>query len=367
MYIHTPDGYTPNVLHFHGSNRAQLDGTFNTILNNHIVNGDFDTKRLKIISTWTDVENCCLLKQCKKSNIPITNCVPEDFDKTQEWYMPNKIKFFIQELEKTEQEIVLFLDGYDVLLTHLDDIVERFEKQPYRILFNPSCNNYPDVTIDKIYGRQNRGIYCYFNAGCVIGYTKDLLKFYKECEQYLSIKNPMNSEQYVIRFGFAKYSCDKKQTFIGIDYMCNIFQSMGYLNSHFNGDEVVFYTKEQEIKNNTKVLILSNLIDNKTLPVLQIMYNAEVLKVNSELSQSFIDYILNRVLPKQIVLYTNIEDIQNIDKDVLKRIFTTFQLNEFNLNIVAHENIEQVEQYVKSNFETNFTEFYNIDITKETI
>ena len=47
--------------------------------------------------------------------------------------MPNKIKFFLDTLEKIDQEYVLFLDGYDVLLTHLDDILDKYLKTVYDI------------------------------------------------------------------------------------------------------------------------------------------------------------------------------------------------------------------------------------------
>lgn len=365
MYIHTPDGYTPNVLHFHGQNRDQLAGTFQTIFNNHLVNGDFDRNQLKVISTWTDEEKCWLLQQCRKANIPITNCVPDSYDRTQEWYMPNKIKFIIQELEKTEQEIVLFLDGYDVLLTHLDDIVQRFKEQKYRILFNPSCNNYPKVTIDLVYGRQNRGLYRYFNAGCVIGYTKDLLKFYKECEQYLSIKNPMNSEQYVIRFAYSNYSADKEQNFIGVDNRCDIFQSMGYLNTQFNDKEVIFWTKEEARKENENVLFISNLIGKELLPILQTIYNAEYIKLNSGLSQEFLDYIITSKLPKQIIVYTNLEELYALDKSVLERLLRTTELNEIVVMFISKEPIEPVQKYIEDNFKPKYVSFEQYDLENE--
>jgi hypothetical protein len=249
MKITNEKGYTPNVLHFHGCNINQLQKTFFTIFEKHIVNNDYDKSRLKIVSTWTNAESCWLYRQCEKNNIDLVNCVPVNYDKNQTWYMPNKIKYFIDILENSNEEIVLFLDGYDVLLTHLDDIIERFENQPYRILFGPSCNNYPNVEIDKIYNRSNMGAYRYFNAGCVIGYREDLLKFYREAWNYNWVNNPWNSEQLIMRVAFSKYSSDKNQTFVGIDYKCVIFQSMGILDSTFNADSVSFAVNRKPIIN----------------------------------------------------------------------------------------------------------------------
>ena len=256
MYIHTSKDYTPNVLHFHGMNLQQLNGTFNIILEKHELKNDFDNHKLAIASTWTNIDQCSVFQQCNRYHIPIYNIVPRTYDTSEPWFMPNKIKFFIEFLNHCEQEIILFVDGYDVLFTHIDDILVRFYKQPYHILFGPSCNNYPNIEIDKIYGRQNKGMYAYFNAGCVIGYRKDLLKFYQESLQYIDCENPWNSEQFILRLAFSKYSKDKKQNFVGVDFESKIFQSMGMMNSSFNKNEVILEPKENELPKN--ILIIYN-------------------------------------------------------------------------------------------------------------
>ena len=236
MIITNHNGFTPNVLHFHGQNIVQLPKTFDYIYKKQTVGSDYDKSKLAIVSTWTDDEKCCLLNQCQRFNIPLINCVPGDYDKTQPWYMPNKIKFFLDTLEKIDQEYVMFLDGYDVLLTGLNDIIEKFEKQKYDILFGPSCNNYPDVMVDVIPFRTKKGVYRYFNAGCCIGKKESLKKFYQEALTYIDKPNPLNSEQLVIRYAFANYSRDLNQTFIGIDHDCEIFQSMGVLDCNVDYD-----------------------------------------------------------------------------------------------------------------------------------
>ena len=250
-HIEDEFGNTPNVLHFHGQNKSQLANTFRIISQDHIVDVDYDKTKLTIVSTWTDTEYCCLLNQCEKFNIPLVNCVPENYDNTQQWYMPNKIQFFINTLEKIETELVMFLDGYDVLFLHLDDIIKRYKEQKYTILFGPSCNNYPDTKVDTICGRISMGTYRYFNAGCVIGERNALLKFYKEAQQFINVPNPWNSEQLVMRYAFAKYSSNKNQTFVGIDYKCNIFRSMGVTDSNINEKEhkILFSINAKQSKN----------------------------------------------------------------------------------------------------------------------
>lgn len=281
MQILNPNNECPNVLHFHGLNRTQLAGTLDTILTKHKVNGNFDHDKLKIVSTWTDPQACILLQQMDKHGIPLTNCVPDDYDSTKKWYMPNKIKFFIETLENTKQEIVMFLDGYDVLITHLNDVIDRFTSQPYRILFGPSCNNYPNVNIDIIHGRQNLGMYCYFNAGCCIGYREDLLKFYKEVQELVEIDNPVESEQYIMRFAFARYSKDKAQHFIGIDHKCKIFQSMGMLISDFNSRSIMLRTNIGSFRVRFKPLLISSSISPADLIRLQSISDDRRFDINT--------------------------------------------------------------------------------------
>ena len=234
MKITNFNNFYPNVLHFHGQNKTQLPQTFSMVCNEHEVNANYDKSKLAIISTWTDDGQCCLLQQCKKYNIPLINCVPDNYDRTQQWYMPNKIKFFLNTLEKIDQEYVMFLDGYDVLLTHLDDILDKYLRIGYDIIYGPSCNNYPDIFIDCVPNRINKGIYRFFNAGCCIGKKEALKKFYQESLEYINIENPMNSEQFIMRHAFKKYSNDMSQRFITVDWQCEIFQSMGVLDCTFN-------------------------------------------------------------------------------------------------------------------------------------
>ena len=238
---------TPNVFHFHGMNIDQLPKTFEKIFNECEVDANYDRDKLAIVSTWTDDDKCCLYQQCKKFDIPLINCVPSDYDRTQPWYMPNKIHFFINTLKSLKQKYVMFLDGYDVLISGLGNVIERFESQPYRILFGPSCNNYPDMKIDFLYGRSKLGIYRYFNAGCCMGHREDLLRFYKESLEYINIENPLKSEQFILRNVFGKYSYDSKQTFVNIDSESLIFRSMGVTDSKIE-DYIIRLRPNREVK-----------------------------------------------------------------------------------------------------------------------
>ena len=250
----------PSVLHFHGDNRFQLSKTLQLIKATQIVSAP--PKNLAILSCWTDDNECILLEQCQQNNIPLINIVPEDYDRSQSWYMPNKINFVLDKLQSIDNDIVLFVDGYDVLFTNLSDIVSRFKNQKYRILYNASCNNYPDVIIDRIYDQTHMGTYRYFNAGCCIGYREDLIKFYNEALHYIDLPNSIGSEQFVMRFAYSKYSSDPYQNFIGIDYQGNIFQSMGYKNISYNQElDTLFISNTYNKEKSTILVVTHNKLD----------------------------------------------------------------------------------------------------------
>ena len=188
-----------NVLHFQGKNVDILWRTFALVKNYCELDPIEDY--LSLVSCWTDNNNCYLYQQLKKNNIELINALPYNYDYTQKWNMINKIKFYIDCLEnRVNTKYVMLLDGYDVLFTSTKDILKKFKKTGYRIIFNTSYNNYPEENIDYIENREEKlGFFHYFNAGCCIGYREDLIRFYKECLDFVYIYNPLQSEQKVLR------------------------------------------------------------------------------------------------------------------------------------------------------------------------
>lgn len=326
MKITNFNNFYPNVLHFHGQNKTQLPQTFNMILNEHEVNADYDKSKLAIISTWTNDNECCLLQQCKKFNIPLYNCVPEDYDKTQQWYMPNKIKFFLDILEKIDQEYIMFLDGYDVLLTHLDDILDKFNRFHYDIVYGPSCNNYPNVFIDCISNRINLGVYRYFNAGCCIGKKEALKKFYTESLEFINIENQFNSEQFIMRHAFKKYSNDLNQRFVTIDSNCEIFQSMGVLDCTFDDShQTLLMMPNKNVKQNIVVTGAFGFIGKELVKQLKLNPSNKVYEVDKKFGTNAknIEFLINyynidtiyHLAAQTSVFNENLEDI--VDDNIL--------------------------------------------------
>ena len=240
-----------NVLHFQGKNLEQFVNT--SILIFELCKLDPLEDDLSIIACWTDWERCILGQQFSKNKLLLHNALPENYDYSQPWDMRNKIKFYIEYLENNiTTDIVMLLDAYDVLLSSTKDIVKKFKNQPYKILFNSTVNNYPNVKVDIIENRLEYDRFSpFFNAGCCIGYRNDLIKFYKECYELVDIPNEFNSEQYVLRHAFAKYSNDPNQKFIWIDFNRDIFHSMGYMLSSYDANK-------REIKINDNLLVPQN-------------------------------------------------------------------------------------------------------------
>lgn len=245
-----------NILHFQGNNLEQFVKTSSLIFN--FCQLDPLEKDLTIVACWTDVTKCILAQQFIKNNLTLYNALPNNYDYNQPWDMRNKIKYYIDYLEnEVKTNIVMLLDGYDVLLSSTKDIVKKFTNQPYRILFNSTTNNFPDVDIDHIPNRLSYDRFApFFNAGCCIGYKEDLIKFYKECYELINIDNPYNSEQYVVRYAFSKYSDDPNQKFIWIDFERNIFHSMGYMSCDFNSENNI-------IKITDNLYVAKNLRDSE--------------------------------------------------------------------------------------------------------
>ena len=231
--IYKYNGNQINIVHFPGEAFQDFDKTVKYIFNSTNLNYINDSE-LTILSCWTDENKCILYQQLKKQGIKLYNCLPDNYDKTQSWYMPNKIRFILDYLKtKITTDIVLILDGYDVLILNTDTILEKFKNQKYRILFNGTVGKYPLEDIEYIENRDSLGYKKYFNAGCCIGYKEDLIKFYEECLNYIDIDNPLNSEQKVVRTAFSKYSNDKEQNFVYFEYEPNIFLTMSCIKVKF--------------------------------------------------------------------------------------------------------------------------------------
>lgn len=142
-------------------------------------------------------------------------------DRLMLWNRANKANIIYQGLQYCPTEYCLIVDGNDVVIMNdLTDIINKFNVYNKDILYNPTCYMYPHIVVDSVENRDELGKYNYLNAGCCIGKTQSLLKFYKEVKNEVNnTYHPIDSEQYYIRKIF-----DKHQDTVFFDYKSLIFQ-----------------------------------------------------------------------------------------------------------------------------------------------
>ena len=177
---------------------------------------------IEIVTVSNNPSDAMLIKQLSQNQIPFINKAEIGGS----WYNTKKIGYILEALQDVKSEYVLILDADDVLLTNsIPEIIVRFIDYGKKILYGATKNNFPYMLIDKIYNRDFRGDFRYFNAGTCIGYKDYCIKFYEKAAKILSeniIYNPANSEQLIIRHVFKDHTNE-----IDFDYKCNIFQTLG--------------------------------------------------------------------------------------------------------------------------------------------
>jgi hypothetical protein len=82
--------------------------------------------------------------------------------------MKNQLQYY------DDNDIILFVDGYDVfLINNLEEIKNRFVGR-CNILFAAEVSCWPDESIASMFDFNTQTKYKYLNSGCYIGYVKDL-------------------------------------------------------------------------------------------------------------------------------------------------------------------------------------------------
>lgn len=218
-------GQEVNIVHFPG--RSSREYYLWTIA--AINQCKFDCpENLTIILTSTDYSKSVISQQLNLNSVPFINSFDYRNDLSEGFIMEKKVEYIYNALLNIKTEFCLIVDAYDSFIYDLSTIIDKFKKRETRILFNPTKNNYPSLNIDKIPQRDYLGEFNHLNAGNVIGYTKDLTDFYKECVDFRNSPDYFNfyrSEQFIIRSIFAKHSehCTEKPCYMTFDYDCNIF------------------------------------------------------------------------------------------------------------------------------------------------
>ena len=164
-----------------------------------------------------------LINQLDRCGIPYINAA--EHKDVYPWVNNKKIHLLYDTLKNVKSKYCLILDGIDVTINeNLDDIIDIFNTYKKDIVFNATPWAHPHAEIDIIENRKELyGKYCYLNAGCCIGKTKALVKFYKEVAEIFDntpeTDENWESEQYFVRKAFANHM-DK----VWFDNECKLFQ-----------------------------------------------------------------------------------------------------------------------------------------------
>lgn len=219
--VYNENGEPVNILHFPGVGKAKYENQqmIKIIRENEVSLPENIT--LITVVDHKNVDNALLIKQLNAMEIPFVNpaedLIVERFENT------DKIGLILDALQNVDTEYCLILDGLDVVITSLDDIMDKYLALGKDIIYNATNINYPDVDVETVENQKSLGSYRYFNAGCCIGKTSALLDFYNECAIELSgcdgSDKYYHSEQYHVRKAF-----DHNQDIVGIDNECKIFQ-----------------------------------------------------------------------------------------------------------------------------------------------
>lgn len=126
------------------------------------------------------------------------------------------IKNFLNEID--DDEIILFLDGYDsIIVANEEEILSKYIQLNKGVAFSAEINCWPDNDLAKLFPYTN-STFKYLNSGGFIGRSK-LIKniLNQEVEEKT---NFINSDQYLWIKRFLK-----NQKTIGLDYNCKIFNT----------------------------------------------------------------------------------------------------------------------------------------------
>ena len=192
--------------------------------------------RVSVITAFTEKEKAITALQLELSGMPYVNACPAG---TTSWSNVDKIRYFVDALEKNTTEYALLVDGYDVLFFNdiNDFFIQKFELMNTKILFNATKNNHPKIeALDYVENRDALGEFKYLNAGVVFGKTQDLLLFYKEVLELTkraNIINPWKSEQLYVRMAA------NSKSYVSIDHQCILFQTFSKTKKTVCGSTVI--------------------------------------------------------------------------------------------------------------------------------
>jgi GR25 family glycosyltransferase involved in LPS biosynthesis len=214
----------------------------------------------------------------------------------------NLVKKYI--LDKSDTDIVLFCDGYDVIINDdLPTIVERFLGFECNVLIAAEKTCWPDEKISGFFESETQ--YKYPNSGLYIGYVKQLKELFggyiqdsDDDQFYLQMSYLKNKQSSNVKLDVENYLF---QCFAGAEDDLIIKSNLQLLNNntrccpciiHGNGSEKVKLTFDNFMKPitsqyNTNIITYKNISTKDYKPVAQDIIETEFL--SEEMCKKLID------------------------------------------------------------------------------
>lgn len=139
-----------------------------------------------------------------------------------------KMKEAIQNENILENDMILFVDAYDVLCFagSEQEIMDKFHSYDCDLLIGAEMNSYPYGYDDKYpLAEYNPTNYKYINSGGFIGYKSAIIKLYswKTDAEIIHICSDGGDQTYFIQYYLAHYNNDNH---VKMDYNQMVFQNM---------------------------------------------------------------------------------------------------------------------------------------------
>lgn len=207
-----------------------------------------------VIFTWSIPEEKTILEECLGDDLTV---IP--MSKPFAWGDKiTKTLEYLYLLDIEENPYVMGLDALDVIVsTDLDgkgklweDIIRLYDNSPFDVLYNAEKSCWPDPRTglgtslkegfiveeltkcihieEEIYKGMCKSDWCYLNSGCWIGKLDKVIEFYEEVKKLMD-EYPdarLNENLFGGDQGFIRALIPKFWPKIGIDWKCNIFQSL---------------------------------------------------------------------------------------------------------------------------------------------
>lgn len=165
---------------------------------------------------------------------------------------------YIMNPEIPNDDIICFIDGYDVLMnSSIEEIMEKFLAKGADLVFSAEmnfCGGSEDGIQRKIYDIIHAGFptnFKYINAGGYIGYKHTVAKFlnWQPYEDIRKLCVDLGDQAYCHYYFLHNIIKYKDAESIAVDYQCDIFQSMYLVDWNEVGFcDGRFFNKVLEIK-----------------------------------------------------------------------------------------------------------------------